>query len=177
MTPPSRIAGALAVLGSAVALVVPAAANAKAGDKTFQQTFPAAALKCERFAAGKERKGLVPFAAQVAADCTALQTAFTNATTTVVTARATIEPPLAAARAALKAACPNPSPKTLPHTCAVAHHANDATIKALAKERQAAVHSYFATIEAARTVFWTAFKTLPGQHGVKADPPLAVPPK
>ncbi len=179
MTTPTRLAGALAVLGSAAALAVPATAgaNTKPGEQTFQKTYPGASIVCERFAAGKERKALQPDAAAVATDCAALQAAFTGAQTTVVTARTTIEPPLNAARAALHAACPNPNPKVLGHTCALAHHANDATIKTLVSERKLAFHTYFASIESARKAFWTAIKALPGEHRVKADTPIPIPPK
>jgi hypothetical protein len=173
MTPSTRITGAVAVLGTAAALVFPAAAGAKPGEKTFAQTYPLASTVCAKVAAGTERKRLKPFVTQVTADCMALQTAFTTATTTVVAARASIEPPLNAARTAVKTACP--TPKDTAPGCMAAERANRASIHALAKALHASVRTYFASIEGARAVFWAAIKSLPGEHHVKTDTPIPVP--
>jgi hypothetical protein len=174
MTPPTRITGAVAVLGTAAALVFPAVAGAKPGDKTFAQTFPVASTVCAKVAAGTESKHLKKFVTQVTADCTALQTAFTAAQTTELASRATIEPPLTAARAAVKAACPTTT-KPVAGACMLAHRSNDASIHSLAKALHIAQHSYFSTVEAARLTFWKEIKSLPGEKHIKADTPIPVP--
>src|SRR5258708_3139488 len=108
MTPAKRIIGAVTA-ASALAFSLPGTAGAaKPGDLTSQQTFPLGSALCAKVAAGTENKHLKAAAAQVTADCAALQSTFTTAQTTVLAARATIEPALAADRAALRTACPNP---------------------------------------------------------------------
>ena len=55
MTLPRRQLGAVAVLASAISLAVPGVASAtgtKAGDRTFQQTYPLASKVCASVAAG-----------------------------------------------------------------------------------------------------------------------------
>jgi|GEM_PF-2504974 hypothetical protein len=173
MTMPTRLIGAVAALAAAAPLAVPAAASAFRVDQTMQQTLPEASILCARVAAGKERAQLKPFAAQITADCAALQTQFNEAQSKVLTTRAAVLPQIAADRAAVKAACP--SPKVMPKGCTLAHRQNAPAIAALSAQWRAAVHGYFATIEAARTQFWTALKAFPGEHHVLADNPIPVP--
>jgi hypothetical protein len=174
MTPSKRILGAVAA-ASTLALALPGAAGAsKPGDLTFQQTFPLASRLCAKVAAGTENKHLKAAAAQVTVDCEALQSTFTAAQTTVLAARAAIDPALAADRALLRAACPNP--KVVHAACRKAHRVDDAAIVVLLHQRHAARHSYYKSVEAARKQFWAQVRALRGEHHVKADTPIAVPP-
>src|ERR1700716_2224861 len=104
MTPTIRFAGVAAVLAATVTLALPAVAGAKAGDRTFQQTYPVASQLCAKVAAGKEGKRLKRFATQVLADCSALQSGFTAAQSTVLAARAALTAQIAADHAAIAAA-------------------------------------------------------------------------
>ncbi|HEX3510770.1 MAG TPA: hypothetical protein VHT27_06690 [Solirubrobacteraceae bacterium] len=175
MTPPTRIVGLVPIVASVLALALPGAAGAiKAGDATFQQTFPLASSLCAKLAAGTENKHLAKFVPQVTEDCTTLQSAFTNAQTSVLAARTAIQPTLIADRAALHAACPTPRDAAL--ACRNARHVNRITTHSLALQLHAAAHAYFATIEGARKVFWTAIKSLPGEHHATADKPIVIPP-
>src|SRR5205807_9527929 len=104
MSPRSLISGGLAVAATVAMLALAGAAGAAkpphAGELTFQQTYPHASRVCTEVAAGGGLKRLRPFAAQVAADCAALQAQFNTAHTTVLAQFAAI----AAARAAQRAA-------------------------------------------------------------------------
>jgi hypothetical protein len=174
MTPPKRIIGAIAAAGT-LAVALPGNAGATpAGNLTFQQTFPLASTLCAKVAAGTEGKHLKAAAAQVTADCETLLAEFTAAHNAVLAARASIEPALAADRASLRAACPNP--KVVHAACRKAHRLDDKAIVSLLHQRQAARHSYYKAIEAARAQFWAQIHLIRGEHHVKADTPIPVPP-
>ena len=121
MAPSNRLAGVAAV-AMAAALAFPGVAGAKAGDRTFQQTFPGASQLCANVAAGKGGKRLKRFAPQVLADCATLQSSFTAAQSAVLAARAALAPQIAADRAAILAACP--APKTASLACLQTRAAN-----------------------------------------------------
>jgi hypothetical protein len=175
MTLPRRLLGAVAVSASAAALAMPGMAGAstpKAGEKTFQQTYPLASKVCANVAAGTESKHLKKFAAQLTADCTALQTAFTAAQTVVVAARTTLTAQITADRAAITTACPTPKDQAPP--CQSTRATQDAAINALRHQRLLAVRHYYKTIEASRAAFWKVFRGLPGEGHVHADTPIPV---
>jgi hypothetical protein len=172
MTLPTRLFGTIAVAATAVSLAIPGVAGAKAGDKTFQQTYPLASKVCAKVAAGTESKHLKRFAAQVTADCTTLLTGFTTAQSTVIAARATLTAQIAADRALTAAACP--TPHNQPATCFPTRAGDDAAIEALNKQLAHAIRHYYRTIEAGRDHFWKAIKALPGERHVHADAPIPV---
>ncbi|TMK23633.1 MAG: hypothetical protein E6G62_11480 [Actinobacteria bacterium] len=173
MTLPRRQLGAVAVLASAISLAVPGVAGAtgpKAGDRTFQQTYPLASKVCASVAAGTEGKHLKRFAAQVLADCTALQSGFTAAQSTVLAAR--VAQQIAADRAATMAACPKPNDQ--PPVCLQTRRQNNAALVTLKHQLVRAAHRYYRTIEASRDRFWKAIRALPGEGHVHEDEPVPV---
>jgi hypothetical protein len=179
MTPPNKLICTVAAAAGALALALPGAAgattNAKPGDRTFQETYPAATRVCARVAAGTENKHLKQFATQVTADCTTLQNAFNASQTTVLAARTAILPVLAADRAAVHAACPGSKVNPTVAACVKAHKSLDAQIKSLSASLHAAYRAYGSAVEAARVAFWTAFKSLPGEKHAKTDLPVPAP--
>ena len=175
MTLPRRLLCAVAVSASAISLAVPAVAGAafpKAGDRTFQQTYPLASRLCASVAAGTEGKHLKRFATQVLADCTALQSNFTSAQSTVLAARAAITTQIAADRAATAAACPKP--KDQQPLCLQTRRQKNAAIVTLRHQLIRAAHRYYRTIEASRDHFWKAIRALPGEGHVHEDAPIPV---
>ena len=175
MTLPRRQLGAVAVLASAISLAVPGVAGAtgtKAGDRTFQQTYPLASKVCASVAAGTEGKHLKRFAAQVLADCTALQSAFTAAQSTVLAARVALTAQIAADRAATTAACPTPNDQR--PVCLQTRRQNKAALVTLRHQLVRAAHRYYRTIEASRDRFWKAIRALPGEGHVHEDEPVPV---
>ena len=169
---PSRAFGPAAALAATLALALPggAAATPRAGEATIQQTFPLASRLCANLAAGKANRHIERFAAQVTADCTALQSTFTTAQGQVVAARAAIAPSLAAGRAMLPARCPQPRAALL--ACQRSRHAEEAASSSLAAQLHAATHLYYVTIEGARRTFWASIHALPGEHHARADVPI-----
>jgi hypothetical protein len=172
MTLPARLLGAVAVSATAVSLASPAAAGARAGDKTFQQTYPVASKLCAKVAAGTERKRLKRFATQVMADCTALQNTFNTATATVLAARTTLSAQIAADRSIVTAACPKPNNQ--PPACLQTRAQDDPTIQALRLRLVHAVRHFYRTIEAGRDRFWNAIRALPGERRIREDDPIPI---
>jgi hypothetical protein len=175
MTPRRRLFGAIAVSVCATSLVVPAMAGAagpKAGEKTFQQTYPLASKLCASTVAGTEGKHLKRSATQVLADCTTLQSAFTAAQTTVLAARTTLTAQITADRALVTTACP--TPKDTAAVCVQTRTTENKAIATLRAQRLAAVRHYYKTVEANRAAFWKAIRALPGEGHVHADQPIPV---
>src|SRR4029077_4860547 len=170
-----RLLGVVAIASTTLAVALPSVASAgnNAGERPFPQSFPIASKLCENTAAGKEPKGLVPFAASILADCATLKANFATAQTTVVTARTTLRAQIKADRAAIAAACPTPAANT--HTaCVNARHTEGLAIKALHNQILSSIHTYYKTVEADRHAFWAAIKALrPLRHAV-ADKPIKV---
>lgn len=173
-TMPKRLLGVAAIAAMTAALMLPSAAGAaiKAGDKTFQQTFPVASRLCTEVAAGK-RKHLVSVSAAVLANCSTLQGNFTTGQTAVLTARTTITTQISADRAAIHAACPTPADELKP-ACVSARHSNSAAIKTLRIQLLAATHVYYKTIETDRRAFWAAIKVLRPARHLAPDKPIKV---
>jgi hypothetical protein len=175
MTLRRRLLGAAAVSASAISLAAPGIAGAatpKAGEKTFQQTYPLASKLCASVVAGTEGKHLKRFAAQVLADCTTLQSAFTTAQTTVLAARTTLTAQITADRAAVTTACP--TPKHAAALCLQTRSQENKVIAVLRAQRLLAVRHYYKTVEANRQAFWHVIRALPGEGHVHADQPIPV---
>jgi hypothetical protein len=174
MTLPRRLLGVAAVSASAITLAVPAAGatTPKAGEKTFQQTYPLASKVCANVAAGTESKHLKRFATKILADCTLLQSSFTVTQSTVLAARTAITAQIAVDRAAITTACPTTKDKQ--PVCLQAHASNEPAIGALKRQLRTATRRYYKTIEANRARFWNAFRSLPGEGHVHADLPVPV---
>jgi hypothetical protein len=175
MTLTRRLFGAAAISASAISLALPGVAGAstpKAGEKTFQQTYPLASKVCANVAAGTESKHLKKFAAQITADCTTLQTAFTASQTTVIAARTTLTAQITADRAAITVACPTPKDQAAP--CLSTRATVGKAVDALRHQRLLAVRHFYKAIEASREAFWKVFRALPGEGHVHADQPIPV---
>jgi hypothetical protein len=170
MSPPTRSVGVLAVAATTALLVIPSAANARAGDRTFQQTYPVASKLCTEVAAGK-RKHLRRFAPRVLADCAVLQSGFTTAQGEVLAARATLGSAVAVDRAAIVAACP--APMVGQPACENIRATEDVAIGALRRQLADAARRYFRVVEAHRLVFWRAIHAIPGERHLPADLPIA----
>jgi hypothetical protein len=170
---PKRLLGATAITATVAALALPAVSSAgiRAGEKTFQQTFPVASHLCTEVAAGK-RPHLKSVAAAVAADCAGLQTNFTAAQTTVITARTTFKTQKAADLHTIALACPKPHDGA--PACVSARHTQHAAISVLRAQMLAAVHLYYKTIETDRRAFWAAIKALRPARHLAADKPIKV---
>jgi hypothetical protein len=170
MTLHRRLLGAVAISASAISLAVPGVAGAKAGDRTFQQTYPLASKLCASVAAGTEGKHLKRFATQVLADCTALQSTFTTAQSTVLAARATLTAQITADRAAITTACP--TAKDQQPLCVQTRSRQGRALGALKHQLARAARHYYRAIEASRDRFWKAIRALPGEGRVHEDQPI-----
>ena len=166
-----RVLGTAAIAATTAMLVVPSVAGARAGDRTFAQTYPVASHLCTEVAAGK-RPRLKKVAATVLADCAALQANFTAAQTAVLATRASIASQVAADAALIKAACPQ-SQVGKP-ACENARHSENAAISSLHAQGRAAARLYYKTIEANRHTFWHAIHLLLGASHLPADKPIKV---
>jgi hypothetical protein len=170
MTLPTRLLGAVAVAATAALLAIPSAASARAGDRTFPETYPVASKLCTEVAAGK-RKRLQRFAPRVLADCAVLQGGFTAAQSEELAARATLGNVVAADRAAIVTACP---PPLVGHPqCENTRTTEDIAIGALRRQLADSARRYFRVVEAHRLVFWREIHAIPGQRHLPADLPIA----
>jgi hypothetical protein len=171
MTLPKRLLGGIAAVAAASSLVAPALAGAHAGEKTLPQTYPIAAKLCANVAAGKNRH-LKRYAAQVAADCTALQSGLAAADSTVLASSAGTLAAISADRAAFLAACPAQPAKAV--RCASTKRSEDRAIAALRRQQVAAARRFYLSMRSNGLRFWSEIRAFPGQSHVQADAPIAV---
>lgn len=169
MTLPKRLICAVALAATMASLAAPAMASVKAGDKTFQQTYPLASRICSEVVAGKH-KHLQRFRSRVLADCALLESGFTAAQSIVLATRASVTAAIAADQATLAVACPAPLADLQP--CRSTRRAERLAIGALHRQQVLAARRYYRTIEANRHRFWTAIHALPGGHSLRADTPI-----
>jgi hypothetical protein len=169
-----RLLGVAAISATTAALIIPSVAGAgiKAGELSFQRTFPVASKLCANVAAGKN-KHLQKVATQVLADCETLKTEFATAQTTVVTTRTTLKAQIAADHAAIKAACPG-GDKDVHPACVSTRHSEHLAIVALRSQLIAAIHTYYKTVEADRRGFWSEIKALRPARHLSPDKPIKV---
>jgi hypothetical protein len=170
MTLPTRLLGATAVAATTASLAIPAVAGARAGDLTFQQTYPVASRVCANVAAGKAKR-LQKFAPKVLADCSTLQASFTLAQSTVLAARAVIDSQVAADRAAFAVACPTAVAAKPP--CPSKHAQEQDALASLRRLQMQNARAYWRAVETARRRFWHAIHALPGQRHAHEDAPIA----
>ncbi len=174
----TRAIAAVACAAGAAALGASATAGAAvpgAGEKTLTQTYPVATALCAKVSAGAEGRHLKRFATQVLADCSALQTNFTEAQSTVLAARAAIASQQATYRSAIVLACPNTGKPALA-ACRHTRRVDARALEILSREHHRVVRRYYLTIESGRLHFWHAIRALPGEHHVRTDAPIPVPP-
>jgi hypothetical protein len=154
----------LGIVGAAIAvsLTVPGSALARAGDRTFAETYPAATALCLRATAQPATLGrkLEPRAAQAIAACQTLDNAFLPLVSTVDTAEAALLNTIGAQKLLVATACPRPVPASEKAACQAARataHTTDATAR---DTEQTAVTAFHTAIEANRTTFWSAISSL-----------------
>jgi hypothetical protein len=161
-------AGVAATLAT---LAVSGVASAKAGDKTFEQTYPRASQLCTNVAQGQGPKRLRPHAAQVAAACAKLRATFDPASAQVKQAQSDFAAGVASARARIQAACA-PLVKDRA-TCRQTRRAERGVIASLRRQHKAAVRAYRTTIEAGRRTFWSTIRLLAGGRAAPEDGPIS----
>jgi hypothetical protein len=172
MTPPIRLGGVVAAAATAATLAFAGTASAAAGSQSFPQTYPIASRLCANVAQGGGPKRLRPAAAQVLAQCNALQSQFNSARAAVLAAETSSAHAISSQRAAIRASCGGRHPHRA--ACRQLRHNERRTLSGLVAQRIAAVHGYFRTLEAARRNFWTAIHVLRGGRELREDRPIRV---
>jgi hypothetical protein len=160
----SRLRISLAA-GACALLILPAAASARPGQRSFAQTYPVASRLCTNVAAGRGPIKLRPDASQVAALCGTLKTNFvTTQNTYFSTVTPLKEQAIALVTATREACATRPSA-----TCKSTRQANKAALMSLRSQVRTAGTTYRTAIESARTTFWNAIHALRGGSGITAD--------
>jgi hypothetical protein len=160
----SRFSSGLAVAAAAL-LILPAAASARPGQRSFDQTYPIASKLCTNVAAGGGPIALRPDAAQVAALCGTLKTSFNGAQGTYFATVTPLKEQADGLVAQTRAACAT-RPSAI---CKSTRKANRVTLEGLRSQVRTAGTTYRATVEAGRTAFWNAIHGLRGGAAITAD--------
>ena len=154
----------LGIVGAAIAvsLTVPGSALARAGDRSFADTYPVASALCLKAAAHPATLGrrLEPNAATVVAACQTLDNPFLSLVSTVDAAEATLLNTISAQKLLVATACPRPVPASEKAACEAARataHTTDATARTT---EQTAVEAFRTAIETNRTTFWSTIMSL-----------------
>jgi hypothetical protein len=163
----ARLAGAIAAAAAAALLLLPGAAYARAGDLSFQQTYPKASTLCADIAAGKGHPKLAPSAPQVLTDCALLQNEFNVATADVLATRASLDAVRTSLRTAALTTCAH---REHSRACHRARRRQHRFAHVLLRERIGAAHLYFTRVELARRTFWTSIRMLRGGDLESQDP-------
>jgi hypothetical protein len=158
------------IIAGAATLAFAGVASAKAGERTFPETYPRASQLCANIAAGAGPKRLRPYAKLIATDCTTLQNEFTAAQSVVLAARTSLESGVTADKAAIAAVCTPPVANRA--VCRSTRKSERLAIRGLRVEHVAAVHLYYRTIEANRRTFWAEIHALPGSASLPSDTPI-----
>jgi len=168
------LAGAIAVAATAGVLSLPVAADARvtvrAGEKSFQQTFPVASRLCTEIAKGVRHPVLRRSAARVLADCALLKRRFHAARTAVIAARTALLAMRAAGHAATVLTCARPAAHS--RACLLARERELRLDFVLEGEGIHAAHVYYRTVELDRRDFWRAIRRLRGGAREREDEPI-----
>jgi hypothetical protein len=150
----------IAATTAVVALTVTATAFARAGDRTFAETYPVASALCVKAKAGTlPPKLATPSAsASVTAACETLANPYPTLVSTVDAAEDTLLNTISAEKTAVAKACPKPV--TNPSACKTARATAKSTIAAARTTEQTAVTAYHTAIEANRVTFWNTISAL-----------------
>lgn len=167
----NRVLAGAGVAAAVVAIGFTGLASARAGDKTFAQTYPYASALCSRVAAGHTPAKLRGSEAQVKQACATLETAFGPLQSAVLAGQSQFAAGVAAARAATQQACAPGQPR--PH-CRQVRRADRLTIMSLRRQHRAAVRLYYTSIEVNRRRFWSTIRSLRGGRSLTPDRPVAV---
>ena len=148
------------LIASTCVLVLAASgtAFARAGARTFADTYPVASALCVKAHDNTLPAGLTANHDKVVLACNTLQNDFGPLVTTVDSAEAAYLTTVAAQRALVATACAKPvKDETACHAARDTAHSTDAAALAT---RKAAVDAFQAQIEANRTAFWTTIQGL-----------------
>ena len=151
--------------------LVPAAASAHPGNRTLQQTYPAASRLCARVDAGTLPKRLAASADQLTSACTALQAAFTAAQSDFTTATTPLTQQGSDAVAQAKTACQTALAAHDRATCRQAIQTARTTLRGLRDQLRTALKAYRTAVEGARKAFWVSVHALRGTAGLAGDKP------
>jgi hypothetical protein len=158
-----RFTASVVLLACACSLGFAAAAGANtvpSGARTIQQFFPVAERLCTNVADGGGTARQRRNAAQVLADCAALETGFTNAHALFVQVES-LDASIAGETPAASATCAGPATPAYA-TCVQSRAGAEALVKSLRAQRQSLNETAWADIAATRAAFWTAIDALPG---------------
>jgi hypothetical protein len=164
-----RVFGPAAVVVVTAALLFPSLASAKAGDKSFTQTYPYASALCAKVAAGHTPPKLKGSEAKVGQACATLQNAFGPLQAAVQGANAQLQSGVASERAKIKQACLQGAVRA---NCRAARRNGRLVIASLRRQHRAAVRLYYTSIEANRRTFWATIRALRGGASITPDRPI-----
>ncbi len=153
----------------AAMLLLPGLAAAKAGDKSFAQTYPYASALCTKVAAGQTPPKLKGSEAKVGQACATLQNAFGPLQSAAQAANAQLQSGIQNERATMKQAC---QPGAVRAKCRAARRTGRHVIASLRSQHRAAVRLYYTSIEANRRTFWATIRALRGGATITPDQPI-----
>lgn len=165
----SSFARRVCAVTATAALGLTGIASAKAGDRTFAQTYPYASALCAKAGAGTLPRRLRASAAQVQAACNTLQSGFGPLQSAVAQAQTTFQAGVAADRAKVQAACRPRTP-----SCRSTRIEVRADLRNLRAAHRLAVRTYYVGVESNRRTFWATIRSLRGGRSVKSDQPIPV---
>jgi len=150
----------LGIVGGALVIALAAApsAFARAGDRTFDQTYPVASALCVKAHARTLPPKLAPQDAAVITACDKLQNAFQPLVSTVDAAESTYLGVVSAQHSAVASVCTKPV--TNHQACITARDNAKATIASAHATEVTAVATFHASIETNRSTFWTTIASL-----------------
>jgi hypothetical protein len=160
----SRLRYGLAACACAL-LVLPAAASARPGQRSFDQTYPVASKLCTNIANGQGPTKLRADKTLIAGLCTTLESSFTTTQNTYFTTVTPLKQQAIAVNATTREACAT-RPST---TCSTARAQDRMTLKGLHAQVLTAGTTYRTSIQAARKTFWNAIHALRGGAGITPD--------
>lgn len=146
-------------------LILPTAASARPGSRTFNQTFPIASGLCTNIAAGRGPAKLRADASQIAGLCGSLRTSYLNAQNTYFATVTPLKTQATALVTATRQACAT-RPSAI---CKSTRQTNRPILRGLRAQVRVAGVTYRSTIETARKVFWSQIHTLRGAATLKPD--------
>jgi hypothetical protein len=150
----------LGIVGGAliVALAAAPSALARAGDRTFDQTYPVASTLCVKAHANTLPPKLAPHDAAVITACDTLENGFQPLVATVDEAESTYLGVVSAQHAAVATACQKPV--TNHAACISARETAKTTIATARATEVSAVATFHASVETNRSTFWATIATL-----------------
>jgi hypothetical protein len=158
----------LAVCACAL-MAVPTIADARAGKRGFERTYPHAARLCAKVADGKTPKKLADSSAKVADACAKLQASLTAAQSDYTAAVGPLKDQAKAAVAAMRATCKQARADKDQAACKQARQDTRTTVKGLRAKVREAGKAYHEAVDAARRTFWATIKGLRGGASQPAD--------